>query len=68
MPYASPTALSVSASSGKANPPCLHEKSSWLATDCGLTASTWAPASVNESMSSVYALSWRVHTGVLSPG
>ena len=53
MPYASPTSFSVSASNGNAKPPCLHEKSSWLCTDCGEIASTCAPASVKESMSSV---------------
>ncbi len=45
-----------------------HEKPSWLSTPCGLIASICAPTSLNSPMSSVYALSCFVHTGVLSPG
>ena len=53
MPYSRPTALSMSASSGKAKPPLSAAKASWASTDWGLMASTWAPVSANAPMSSV---------------
>ena len=64
-----PTSLSASASSGKAKPPWSALKPSWLSTDWGLMASTWAPTLAElVDVGACRLLSWRVHTGVLSPG